>query len=208
MTKFKIQVINRHRLLTDGDGVTTLIGLLGCPLKCKYCLNMNVHATGHFREMTPKELLDEIMIDFCYFVSTGGGLTFGGAEPLLQIEPLLEFIDILPEFVNTNIESCLNVDIDEKTFATLATKVSSFIIDIKALDENLYKEYTGLSNNLTMANLERICKLKLQNKCKIRIPVIPDYKDRETAEEEAKIIKEMGFTNVEIFPYIIRDYMN
>ena len=31
--------INRHRLTTDGEGVTTLVAFHGCPLHCKYCLN-------------------------------------------------------------------------------------------------------------------------------------------------------------------------
>ncbi len=35
----KIIGIARHRLSTDGDGVTTLIAFPGCPLRCRYCLN-------------------------------------------------------------------------------------------------------------------------------------------------------------------------
>ena len=31
--------IKRHKLNTDGNGVTTLVGFHGCPLNCKYCLN-------------------------------------------------------------------------------------------------------------------------------------------------------------------------
>ena len=31
--------IARHRLSTDGDGVTTLVAFHGCPLHCRYCLN-------------------------------------------------------------------------------------------------------------------------------------------------------------------------
>lgn len=31
--------IRRHCLLTDGGGITTLIGFSGCPLRCKYCIN-------------------------------------------------------------------------------------------------------------------------------------------------------------------------
>ena len=31
--------IARHRLSTDGDGVTTLVAFHGCLLRCRYCLN-------------------------------------------------------------------------------------------------------------------------------------------------------------------------
>ena len=31
--------VSRHRLGTDGNGVTTLVAFHGCKLRCKYCLN-------------------------------------------------------------------------------------------------------------------------------------------------------------------------
>ena len=44
--------ISRHRLSTDGEGVTTLVAFHGCPLRCKYCLNpqtqpIQLPQTGH-----------------------------------------------------------------------------------------------------------------------------------------------------------------
>ena len=35
----KVAAISRHRLMLDGDGVTTLVVFHGCPLRCRYCLN-------------------------------------------------------------------------------------------------------------------------------------------------------------------------
>lgn len=31
--------IDRHRLATDGDGITTLVAFHECPLRCAYCIN-------------------------------------------------------------------------------------------------------------------------------------------------------------------------
>ena len=39
MISAKIIGVSRHRLTTDGEGVTTLVAFNGCPLRCKYCLN-------------------------------------------------------------------------------------------------------------------------------------------------------------------------
>ena len=36
--------VERHRIETDGNGVTTLVGFYGCPLRCKYCLNQYCHS--------------------------------------------------------------------------------------------------------------------------------------------------------------------
>ena len=77
--------IDRHRLTTDGEGVTTLVAFHGCPLHCKYCLNPQcLSPDGVLRTITPSELYSEVEIDDLYFVATGGGICFGGGEPLLH----------------------------------------------------------------------------------------------------------------------------
>ena len=77
-----IFAIIRHRIPTDGDGVTTLVGLKGCPLACKYCLNPQC-GTAKSERLTADELYEKVRIDDLYFIATGGGITFGGGEPLL-----------------------------------------------------------------------------------------------------------------------------
>ena len=36
---YPLFALSRHRLGSDGAGVTTLAAARGCPLRCKYCLN-------------------------------------------------------------------------------------------------------------------------------------------------------------------------
>ena len=77
--------ISRHRLAIDGEGVTTLVAFHGCPLRCKYCLNpQSLSKDTQCIERTVEELIDEVRIDQLYFLATGGGITFGGGEPLLN----------------------------------------------------------------------------------------------------------------------------
>ena len=65
--------IDRHRLTTDGKGVTTLVAFHGCPLHCKYCLNPQcLSPNGVLRTITPSELYSEVEIDDLYFVAIGG----------------------------------------------------------------------------------------------------------------------------------------
>ena len=74
---------SRLRMTTDGEGVTTLVIFHDCPLRCKYCLNPFSFAPDTKREdLTPEQLYDKVKIDDLYFVATGGGVTFGGGEPL------------------------------------------------------------------------------------------------------------------------------
>ena len=44
----KVIGIARHRLQTDGQGVSTLVAFHGCPLHCKYCLNPQSLDRGRF----------------------------------------------------------------------------------------------------------------------------------------------------------------
>ena len=76
--------LNRHRLKTDGVGVTTLVASFGCPLTCKYCINKRTWDPAMLPKcvhMTPEQLYDKLKIDDLYFIATGGGITFGGANP-------------------------------------------------------------------------------------------------------------------------------
>ena len=61
--------IERHRLLTDGQGVTTLVGAYGCPLSCRYCLNPHAWNPATLRkckQFTPHALYEKVKIDDLY----------------------------------------------------------------------------------------------------------------------------------------------
>lgn len=84
--------IARHRLSTDGEGVTMLVAFHGCPLRCSYCLNpQSLGDGGRFRKYSPEELYAETRIDELYFIATNGGITFGGGEPCLRFDFIREF---------------------------------------------------------------------------------------------------------------------
>ena len=60
--------IRRHRLLTDGNGVTTLVAFHGCPLSCKYCINPQCRETnGILQYISPSQLYERVKIDDIYF---------------------------------------------------------------------------------------------------------------------------------------------
>ena len=75
--------ISRHRIQTDGEGVTTLCGFYGCPLRCKYCINPQSFRDDTKKLLhTPESLYNAVKLDDIYFLATNGGVTFGGGEPL------------------------------------------------------------------------------------------------------------------------------
>ena len=199
---FKIQTINRHRMTVDGEGVTTLIGLYGCPLQCKYCINQRVLKEAPYKEYTKEELLNIVMQDYCYFVATQGGITFGGGESLLHADAIRDFIEILPEHVNVNVETSLWVE--QKSLEELLHLVHQFIIDIKTMNPLIYEAYTKQSNEKVIQNLNYIVKEQMQWKCKIRVPRIPEYNDESDIVNSVSILKNMEFKTIDVFDYIIK----
>lgn len=195
--------ISRLRMTTDGAGVTTLVVSHGCPLKCKYCINPFTWQ-GRTRAMlhTPQSLLKELEKDNLYFLATGGGVTFGGGEPLLHIGFISEFKRICPEEWRINIETSLNV---EKDAAIRAAGIAdALIVDIKDMDADIYRKYTGRDNAAVMENLLAVGELMPKENVRVRVPLIEGYNDEKCTEKSVKKLKNMGYNNVEIFKYVIR----
>lgn len=202
---FKVLAISRHRIKTDGQGITTLVALSSCPLNCIYCINKDLITNNRYKEMTSEELKDIVMQDYCYFVATNGGITFGGAEPLLQSECIKEFRKILKEDIRISIETSLNVN--TSMLLNVIDIIDEFIIDIKDMDNNIYKAYTGLSNNNVLKNLDVLVDRKMQDKCRIRVPLIPNFNTEEDKLKSIKKLKSLGFKNIDSFNYILNKEM-
>lgn len=199
----KVQAINRHRFTVDGKGITTLVGLYGCPLRCRYCINKDILSTARFREMSPRELAEELMIDYCYFLATGGGITLGGGESLLYAGEIRELKELLPAKVNVNVETSLNVD--RRDLECVLDSVDHMIIDVKTLNPAVYESYTGVSPQKTVENLRYLSERKLQHKCTVRIPEIPGFTSEADIAQTKEEILGLGFEDIDVFKYIVRD---
>ena len=195
--------INRHRLTTDGEGVTTLVAFHGCPLHCKYCLNPQcLSPDGVLRTITPSELYSEVEIDDLYFMATGGGICFGGGEPLLHSKFIVEFAKIMNPEWNIVLETSLNVPL--KQLEMVAPLVKEFVVDVKDMDEQTYKAYTTQGNALVTSNLKWIAENGYAAKTLIRLPLIPYYNIEAAQEESRKQIENMGFRRFDKFEYIVK----
>ncbi len=205
MQEVKVPIIgiNRHRLTTDGDGVTTLVAFHGCPLHCKYCLNPQcLSPNGVLRTITPSELYSEVEIDDLYFMATGGGICFGGGEPLLHSKFIVEFAKIMNPEWNIVLETSLNVPL--KQLEMVAPLVKEFVVDVKDMDEQTYKAYTTQGNALVTSNLKWIAENGYAAKTLIRLPLIPYYNTEAAQEESRKQIESMGFHRFDKFEYIVK----
>ena len=190
----------RHRIQCDGQGITTLVAFYGCPLRCRWCLNPFSYDPAVRRTMmTPQQLYDRVKIDDLYFLATGGGITFGGGEPLLYPDFLAQFREIAPESWHICAETSLAVPWENVEKA--AGRIDLFYVDCKDANPEIYRSYTGADNQRMIDNLQKLLALVSPERIILRIPLIPEYNTAEDQLSSRLFFEKMGITQFDLFPY-------
>lgn len=199
-----IIAVARHRLSIDGQGVTTLVAFHGCTLHCQYCLNAQcLRPDGVWRTVTPQDLLDEVKVDNLYFLATGGGVTFGGGEPAIRSEFIEAFCRIAPPEWHFTIETALNVD--RQHLERLLPLIHEYIIDIKDINTEIYRRYTGQDNQRVFDNLQWLLSHDgMAERVIVRVPHIPDFNTDEDVHHTRDYLASIGVTRVDEFNYLRR----
>ncbi len=202
--KAKVSAISRLRIGVDGEGVTTLVAFMLCPLACEYCLNPQTLSVSYpHKEYSPSELYEELRKDELYFLATGGGVTFGGGEPLLNYQFINEFRSVCGDQWKINLETSLNVP--SSFLETVIPVTDEYLIDIKDMNPAIYSAYTGRDNSLVLRNLRILAERGLTDKCVVRIPLIQGYNTPEDVARSESEVLALGFDRIDKFQYDI-DY--
>ena len=192
--------ISRHRLTTDGEGVTTLVAFHGCPLRCKYCLNpQSLHSEGIWKHYDCMQLYEEVRLDELYFLATHGGITFGGGEPCLQSDFIYEFRQLCGQEWQLSVESSLNVP--QENIEKLLPVIDYYIIDIKDINNDIYQQYTGKENEKVLNNLHYLIEHGKNEQIIVRTRIIPVYNSESDVDNSIRLLKEMGITQFDRFTY-------
>lgn len=204
-----IMGIARLRMGTDGTGVTTLVTFFGCPLKCKYCINDFCHEQNKvfpFRG-TPRgayhveELVEKLAQDEIYYLMSDGGITFGGGEPLLQAEFISKVCALANPKWKKRIETSLYGTWE--SIELLIDYMDEWIVDVKEMNLDIYKRYTGKSSCRAHSNLRALLEHVPAEKIRVRLPEIPGYNNHEDMKKSKSQLISMGITRIEEFRYII-----
>lgn len=124
--------------------------------------------------MTVEACMKEIRKDVGYYERSGGGVTVSGGEPLLQSDFVAELLKACKaEGIQTCLESTFHADWEEVEKVLPYTDI--IISDIKHIDPEIHKEYTGVSNDRILTNLKKLA--AGGREFILRIPVIPNVND-------------------------------
>lgn len=211
--KAPIFAISRLRFATDGPGITTLVTFMGCPLKCKYCINKMCHKPIYEEDkkavskgvmmLTPQELYEKVKLDNIYFQTSGGGICFGGGEPTLYPEFIEEFKKLCYNKWKITLETCGRCSY--KTYKRLSLVVDYWIVDIKSMNVDIYKKYTKRESRVEKQLYYLHKLIKDKNNVTIKVPYIPYFNEHENLDIDIEYIKKnFGFNNVQKTKYIIK----
>lgn len=210
--KASIFAIDRLRMGTDGHGVTTLVCFMGCPLNCVYCLNDGCHndvfesdsvaSRRNIMMLTPQELYDRVKIDNIYFQATGGGICFGGGEPTLYSDFIVEFRKLCGDSWKITVETALH-GCAYSTIEYLASVIDKWIVDVKDMNDSIYRQYTDRQSHI-LQSLTCLEKLNLMDKVTVKVPLIPDYNTEDDVNESIEKLRRRGFSHIETIRYIKR----
>ena len=198
--------ISRLRMGTDGNGISTLVVFFDCPLYCEYCINDFCHKSQkpffgvQHAAFTPQELIEILKQDDIYYLMSGGGVVFGGGEPLLQSKYIHKVCTMADQRWAKRIETSLNVPWDN--IKPVLYDMDEWIIDIKDINSDIYKSYTKTDNKNMIENLLKLRNKVSKDKIHIRIPKIPDYNTSYDIEKSLEWIRENIGVEPEVFSYI------
>lgn len=204
MHKAEVFAISRIRIGTDGEGVTTLVTFTGCPLRCAFCINPSSwDNSGKSETLSVEDLYNRLKIDDLYFVTTGGGVMFGGGEPLLRADFIAEFAENYKSLGwNFYMETSLSVPTEN--LAKVIPYIDYFVVDSKDMDPERYKRYTKGDLSVFENNLKYLLDAVGPDRIKVRVPIIPNlHKTTDAAVQNAEILRNMGVKNIEIFTYTL-----
>lgn len=171
---------------------------------CKNCGNCTLVCYTRAREMkgqkmSVQEVVDMVKKDQAFYESSGGGVTLGGGEPLLR--PGFA-ASVLEECKKSGIHSAIETAgyVSWSSFEAVLPFTDLFLFDLKHMDSKIHEAYTGVGNEIILANLRRLS--GLTTNIIVRVPIIPDFNDHDAEILKiARFVSELKIRELHLLPY-------
>ncbi len=194
-----VEVCAQNAVSLNGDSIN--IDRYRCDLcgACAdVCLVEAIEVAG--REVTVAEVMCELEKDVVYYDESAGGVTVSGGEPFAQPEFLLALLQACKmRGIRTAVDTCGHVAPD--VLRSVADHVDLFLYDLKVIDDERHREFTGVGVELIHENLRW---LVAQNRAVVvRFPLLPGINDDdENVRAMCRFLTSLGRQpRVDILPY-------
>ncbi|MFX1456986.1 MAG: glycyl-radical enzyme activating protein [Promethearchaeota archaeon] len=152
---------------------------ISCGECSEECPSTALHMWGKYWNLD--DLFYELQKDKVYYTQSKGGITASGGEPTSQSSFVLKILKLCKEHdIDTALDTCGYAS--EQIYRKLLPYVDLLLYDIKEIDSEKHRKFTGIGNDLILKNAVWIAKYLHNNNKQfwIRTPIIPNY----TATEE------------------------
>jgi pyruvate formate lyase activating enzyme len=168
---------------------------------CAECVRVCPAAMGWSgQRRTAGDVIREALRDAAFY-QDGGGLTLTGGEPTLQSAFAGAILRLAKaECINTAIETTGNTPWE--ALKVLLPYLDLWLYDVKHMDSQTHRDYTGLGNELILSNLRKLAALGAL--IVVRVPLISGFNvTEENIRKTAQFALELGgaVRSVELLPY-------
>jgi len=136
------------------------------------------------RRVSVEDILKVVEQDSVFYARSGGGLTLSGGEPVSQAAFAIELLETArSRGIDTALETsgcCKWDDLD-----AVCRRVNQIFFDIKSMDSQKHREWTGVDNTLILDNFRKLVATFPAIPLTVRTPVIPGFND--SPEDIARI---------------------
>jgi len=169
----------------------------GCGACAEVCYPGALRLVGEWWEVDA--LVEEVAKDAIFFQYSGGGVTLSGGEASQQGDFAIAFLEACKKYhlataVETSGVAAWHV------IQRLVEFTDLFLYDLKLMDDELHRKWTGSTNRLIHENLRHLAALGAN--VIVRVPCIPNLTDT-TANitATAVFLQQLGLQRVHLLPY-------
>lgn len=195
-----VEICPYDALTLTKDGIVTDTSKCDLCGKCaEVCPTKAIEMTGY--QETVDNILKEIEKERIVIDQSGGGVTFSGGEPLQHLPFLIKLLDACGKRGFHRAVDTTGFT-DTKNLLEVAKRTDLFLYDLKHMDPDKHKKFTGVSNDLILNNLQELAKTGAN--INIRIPFIGGVNtDEENVERSAAFIAALAGEKklVNLLPY-------
>ncbi len=186
-----------QRLTEDGIRSVEWTQCDGCGLCPEACPPRALTMCG--RKWKVGDLVDRVERNAVVFRHSGGGLTLSGGEVTAQAQFAGQVLRACKQRgIHTAVETCGFARWE--VLETMASAVDLFLYDIKHMDPEKHRQFTGVSNDLILSNLAKLA--RLGKNIQIRVPLIPGMNDdADNIIRTAQYAIRMGIKHIGLLPY-------
>ena len=150
-------------------------------------------------KITVGELVDDVVRDRPFFESSGGGVTLSGGEPARQFTFSYNFLLACQERgIHTALETTGYARWD--VISMLANVADLLLYDLKFIDDDLHRQYAGVSNKIIQKNLRDLA--QWHPDIQVRVPCITGINDSvDQIRTTARFVAEVGLERIVLLPY-------